>query len=581
MAFIGEDTDMPEDKPKKKRCIVSEDTDIPMIYLNDRMEECEEYAYIRGVVLGSIPILYVKTSSHIAVEKMVLDPANTQRITLLGPKGTGKTTCLVALWRLFKSRSKPVVFISTKAVKCFRRIQVKQYTHALTCNYERRWEVNRDTSVTDYISYMSTFIEYLCKEKKTEKVVLLIDLSRFNEDDDQLTMELADLAYLLPSKNLQVVVAFTSATGKFVSNEYVYSSIHNVLNGRNVTKIEFHGFNEAEASAFLQTSNCSFNFQQVKEYTGYNPSLLSLAVDSNTLHEVAANVEDAIIRFVNNNLPNHGTLKTIYTERLKSTDYFFEKAVNQEVLQDWELTDFLRSWVYKHHVCYIVEQNPCIIRLNFPLLPTILHKELLEISQSQSQQKSVILKDPTVQGIIFEYNFFHYFQNTAALTVYTNGSKQIKNFQCMCNTAYHDRGIKLERLTKGVIYQLRFGHPVIDGVGLLQDENEKCYLVFIQASISHYRDHKAKVHDLFKNKTSLPELQHHDTLFNHYKSIAKKSYSKFHCNNTIYVYISPKTLHDDLEEKDRLKLLKKHSNDQIKVGIMYKSAALLHSLRVA
>ena len=32
--------------------------------------------------------------------------------------------------------------------------------------------------------------------------------------------------------------------------------------------------------------------------------------------------------------------------------------------------------------------------------------------------------------IIFEYNFFHYFQNTAALTVYTNGSKQIKNFQC-------------------------------------------------------------------------------------------------------------------------------------------------------
>ena len=60
--------------------------------------------------------------------------------------------------------------------------------------------------------------------------------------------------------------------------------------------------------------------------------------------------------------------------------------------------------------------------------------------------------------------------------MYTNGCKQIKNFQCVCNTAYHDRGIKLERLTKGVIYQLRFGHPVIDGVGLLQDENEKSYV---------------------------------------------------------------------------------------------------------
>ena len=138
---------------------------------------------------------------------------------------------------------------------------------------------------------------------------------------------------------------------------------------------------------------------------------------------------------------------------------------------------------------------------------------------SQPHQKSVISKDPTVQGIIFEYNFFKYFENTAALTVYTNGCKQIKNFKCVCNTAYHDCGIKLERLTKGIIYQLRFGHPVIDGVGLLHDKNERFYLVFIQASISHYWDHKAKVHDLFKNKTSLPELQHHHTLFDHNKSI--------------------------------------------------------------
>ena len=39
------------------------------------------------------------------------------------------------------------------------------------------------------------------------------------------------------------------------------------------------------------------------------------------MHEVAANVNDAIIRFVNNNLPNHGTLKTIYTERLKAQTF--------------------------------------------------------------------------------------------------------------------------------------------------------------------------------------------------------------------------------------------------------------------
>ena len=40
-------------------------------------------------------------------------------------------------------------------------------------------------------------------------------------------IELADLARLLPYKNLQVVVTFTSASGKFINNEYFYSSIHN------------------------------------------------------------------------------------------------------------------------------------------------------------------------------------------------------------------------------------------------------------------------------------------------------------------------------------------------------------------
>ena len=82
------------------------------------------------------------------------------------------------------------------------------------------WAINRDTSATDYVSYMSKFIKCLC-QKKTEKVLLLIDLCRCNEED-QLTMELVDLAHLLPSQNLQVVVAFTSATGKFVDNKYVF-----------------------------------------------------------------------------------------------------------------------------------------------------------------------------------------------------------------------------------------------------------------------------------------------------------------------------------------------------------------------
>ena len=46
------------------------------------------------------------------------------------------------------------------------------------------------------------------------------------------------------------------------------------------------------------------------------------------------------------------------------------------------------------------------------------------------------------------------------------------------------------------------------------------------------------------------------TLFEYYQFIAKASYSKFHCNSSLFIYISSKTQQDDLDAKDSLKLLK-------------------------
>ena len=70
-------------------------------------------------------------------------------------------------------------------------------------------------------------------------VFLLIDICKSDTQDNKLTMKLVDLAHLIPCKNLQVIISFASATGKFINNEYVYSSIHNVLHESKVQKVEF------------------------------------------------------------------------------------------------------------------------------------------------------------------------------------------------------------------------------------------------------------------------------------------------------------------------------------------------------
>ena len=61
-----------------------------------------------------------------------------------------------------------------------------------------------------------------------------------------------------PRRNLQVIIAFTSGTGKFISSDYVFHSVHNLLHGSGVKKIKFCGFNKCEATVYLKSSLSPF-----------------------------------------------------------------------------------------------------------------------------------------------------------------------------------------------------------------------------------------------------------------------------------------------------------------------------------
>ena len=159
--------------------------------------------------------------------------------------------------------------------------------------------------------------------------------------------------------------------------------------------------------------------------------------------------------------------------------------------------------------------------------------------------------NPVLKGIILEHQFFKYFKVNTNLTVFTNIKNNIKTFQCICSMEYHDCSIALPKLSTSILFRLRYGHPAIDGVGLLVDQHGKYHLVFVQVSRSPYADHKSKVMDLFKPKSCYsnpPELSQHKTFIQYYQQLAKISCRKFNNTNCLYLYISPVTMKDDSDK---------------------------------
>lgn len=294
---------------------------------------------------------------------------------------------------------------------------------------------------------------------------------------------------------MQTIIALTSASGELIVDDYVYSSIQKVLFEDRVEKIYFTGFSQCEAMKFLNETSSDLTFNKAKIYTGYNPSLLSLATRCNTLDELSTTIFDAVVRFVNSNLPDNNSIKTIYIDHLKSSDYFLKKAINGDLIDEYEKKEYFSTWIYKHHAYYEIQDDPLVIRLNFPLLPNILHKVIIELPHHERTNLD-ITENHIVKGILLEHTFLSTLRAThlQMFTLLWEGT--CERFKCFLNTNYHSRCIALPKLYKSILYQLRFGHPVIDGVRLLADQYNKHFLVFFQVSLSKYSDHGSKVNGL-------------------------------------------------------------------------------------
>ena len=196
------------------------------------------------------------------------------------------------------------------------------------------------------------------------------------------------------------------------------------------------------------------------------------------------------------------------------------------------------SWVCQDGHCYVSSegQGEFTIRLNFPNSDELISKKI------ESLVKDINMDDAAAAsqlGCHFELQIYCAFSCTEKLMIaYSEPAESVTLTVNLCSAK------PFSTLVEGVLYKLDHQHPAIDFVGLLKGNNQALYLLMVQASVSLYVYHKAKLFHLDKQYDKYDEFKS-TTVLDYYKSLCPSDHQ------VIYIYVSP-------QEKNIPTSLKKH-----------------------
>ena len=130
-------------------------------------------------------------------------------------------------------------------------------------------------------------------------------------------------------------------------------------------------------------------------------------------------------------------------------------------------------------------------------------------------------------GYYFEYQLYRAFPLCKKLVItYDQPAKSVSLMVNFCSAE------RISTLVVGGLYRLYHQHPAIDFVGLFQGTDQALYLLMVQASLSTYINHKAKLSHLSKTYDNYDEFKSTSVL-DYYKKLSGN-------HTVIYVYVSPK-----------------------------------------
>ena len=132
----------------------------------------------------------------------------------------------------------------------------------------------------------------------------------------------------------------------------------------------------------------------------------------------------------------------------------------------------------------------------------------------------------------------------------------------------------VKTISRNTLYHLRSNHPIVDGVGILSNEINEDWLVFIQISIKQYQNHNANLETLFAEKRGekgYKELPKNDSalfIFNYYQNLSGFTDE----SRVLYLYASMSTYCDGDHQVFNKMLA--HAQGRCQVGLLSTTATL-------
>lgn len=227
------------------------------------------------------------------------------------------------------------------------------------------------------------------------KMKLLLDFCNFDDESLEVFTHLSTCLSIVESG----IIAVSSGAGSFITNITTKSRLQSVLCA--FTRIDMHPFHRYEAKHYIR--NGIFKYKKLKPFTGSNPLLLSHAFTCTNIHEARAKVQDQVIEFLSNHWKRACGLHEQYLQSLENTTYLLH-AATERIPVDPQV--YYSSFVYQQMICYVTKIKSCSetnkemlhIKLNFPLLPEIIKKDLRTELKQQSPVN--LYKYPAVRGYI-------------------------------------------------------------------------------------------------------------------------------------------------------------------------------------
>lgn len=494
------------------------------------------------------------------------------RVAITGPKGCGKTFTVAVLFALWNLTQKEGIFLSARSFSSNNRSYFEKFIAENFADNKKEDLLKKLDS--DVLSALKSILEHI-------QLVIFADFSQFTKETKESNKHFEQLVEFLQfaiSRRARIILSVSSGIG-FPHDSGISQRFTGCLSSCYNDELTT-GFTDEEASRYLTKKGVKLRAEEVKHISGTNPYLLSLFSkdDRQSLPEYKSKVKFRMQQLLLTHFSNLGnrieTLDEYFLhEKWTTCSNFVYYANRGDALLEPELKKYYDTVLYQHKLTVLhltldnkIEEdqddgedaastssqqaslNPVVaasnistsnrqerlvIRWNFPILGEM----FINVIENFIEKTTLVHycnSVPTFAGNWYEFLFFKYLKKEKTIMVCTADNHSVQ--------LYYEGVVEMENdatLQNGKIYEMKAFYPIVDAVGYLKDQSENYWLVFIQVSLSCYRDHRSLC-DLFHRAPPKANVPNNCSLFSYYRN----QYSVMRCfEKAILLYISPKEMY--------------------------------------